>query len=179
MHPPQRDTPPAQADPFTISRTFYTTPERIWLAHADGSRFAGWWGPEGVQASDIELDFRPGGSCRYRLDSDNGATMWGRLDYHELHAPRRMLSTVLFTDEANNPAPHPFEPDWPRRVRSEVQLDELAPGESGRPRTRMTIRWTPIDPTEAERRTFDEGHEAMRLGWTGTLDKLERFLAQD
>ena len=33
------------------------------------------------------------------------------------------------------------------------------------------------ESTEAERKTFDEGHESMKNGWTGTLDRLTEYLA--
>jgi hypothetical protein len=41
------------------------------------------------------------------------------------------------------------------------------------------VRWTPHDSaTELERKTFEDGRDGMRQGWTGTLDQLAEFLAK-
>ena len=40
--------------------------------------------------------------------------------------------------------------------------------------TTVTIRWSTIDATPEEQRTFDAGHDSMRMGWTGTFEQLER-----
>ena len=39
------------------------------------------------------------------------------------------------------------------------------------PRSRVWQAWT-----EPERRTFDEGRESMKQGWTGTFDQLAAHL---
>jgi uncharacterized protein YndB with AHSA1/START domain len=44
--------------------------------------------------------------------------------------------------------------------------------------TRFTVRWSPHNATEEERKTFDGGHDSMTKGWSGTLDQLESFLAK-
>jgi hypothetical protein len=44
-------------------------------------------------------------------------------------------------------------------------------------KTKLTIRWSPLNPTAEERQTFDTGHDSMRMGWTGSLDQLEAYLA--
>ena len=41
----------------------------------------------------------------------------------------------------------------------------------------VTIRWSPIDPTPAERDAFDGSTDSMQQGWTGTLDQLAAYLA--
>jgi len=45
-------------------------------------------------------------------------------------------------------------------------------------KTLLTIEWIPLNATDAERKTFDEGHESMKGGWTGTLDQLTEYLAK-
>ena len=45
-------------------------------------------------------------------------------------------------------------------------------------KTKLTIRWSPLNPTAEEQQTFDAGHDSMRMGWTGSLDQLEAHLAQ-
>jgi uncharacterized protein YndB with AHSA1/START domain len=43
--------------------------------------------------------------------------------------------------------------------------------------TRLTIKWLPIDPTDAERATFEAGRAGMTQGWSGTFEQLEAYLA--
>jgi uncharacterized protein YndB with AHSA1/START domain len=45
-------------------------------------------------------------------------------------------------------------------------------------KTKFTVRWSPHNATEEERKTFDGGHDSMRGGWTGTLDMLDAYLAK-
>jgi uncharacterized protein YndB with AHSA1/START domain len=45
-------------------------------------------------------------------------------------------------------------------------------------KTRVTIRWSALNPTEAERKTFDSSHAGMNQGWTGTFEQLAEYLAQ-
>jgi hypothetical protein len=44
--------------------------------------------------------------------------------------------------------------------------------------TLLTVRWLPWNASELERKTFDESHDSMRGGWTGTLDRLAEYLAE-
>jgi hypothetical protein len=42
----------------------------------------------------------------------------------------------------------------------------------------LTILWLPLNATELERKTFNDGHESMKNGWGGSLDRLEEYLAK-
>ena len=45
-------------------------------------------------------------------------------------------------------------------------------------KTTVTARWIPVDATETERKTFEEGRDSMKAGWTGTFDRLDDYLAR-
>jgi uncharacterized protein YndB with AHSA1/START domain len=45
-------------------------------------------------------------------------------------------------------------------------------------KTTVTVIWIPVDATESERKTFEEGRESMNAGWSGTFDRLDDYLAQ-
>ena len=45
-------------------------------------------------------------------------------------------------------------------------------------KTKLAIRWSPLNPTDEERKTFDSSHEGMKQGWTGTFDQLAAYLAK-
>jgi uncharacterized protein YndB with AHSA1/START domain len=43
-------------------------------------------------------------------------------------------------------------------------------------KTTMTLNGVPINATEEERRTFQEGRGSMQQGFKGTLDQLDAYL---
>ena len=61
---------------------------------------------------------------------------------------------------------------WPLEMLSTFTLDEHAD------KTTATVRCSPLNATEAERKTFEAGHEGMKQGWTGTFDPLAAYLAK-
>jgi hypothetical protein len=38
------------------------------------------------------------------------------------------------------------------------------------------VRWSPLNTTEEEQKTFDAGHASMTGGWSGTMENLENYL---
>ena len=44
-------------------------------------------------------------------------------------------------------------------------------------KTTLTLRGVPINATEEERKTFEDGHKSMQQGFKGTLDQLDDYLA--
>jgi len=67
---------------------------------------------------------------------------------------------------------NPFSPTWPLELLSTITF--TAHGA----KTTVTVRWTTLNPTEVEAKTFKDGHDSMRQGWTGTLDQLGDYLAK-
>src|SRR5688500_12877675 len=130
-----------------------------------------WFGPKGFTLVVATLDFRPGGVFHYCLRSDAGQEMWGKFVYREIVPPERIVWVHSFADEKGTVTTHPMSPTWPREMLSTATLTER----DGR--TTVTIRWAPINPTEAERQTFDTNLDGMRMGWTGTFEQLDEYLA--
>jgi uncharacterized protein YndB with AHSA1/START domain len=50
--------------------------------------------------------------------------------------------------------------------------------EQGKDKTKVTVRWTPHEASEIERKTFDEGRASMQQGWGGTFDQFAGYLAK-
>ena len=65
-----------------------------------------------------------------------------------------------------------MSPDWPWRTLTEVTFEEKD-GE-----TTVTVHWTPMDPTDKQRQTFEDGRKSMEGGWGGTFDQLGGYLAR-
>ena len=62
-------------------------------------------------------------------------------------------------------------PTWPLEMLSIFTFEDVPGG-----KTKFTVRWSPHNATDEERKTFDAGHDSMRQGWGGTLDKLEAYV---
>ncbi len=60
---------------------------------------------------------------------------------------------------------------WALLMRTEVDFADADGG------TRVTVTWTPVDPTDEELTTFKGMFASMSGGWTGSFDVLEAFLA--
>jgi uncharacterized protein YndB with AHSA1/START domain len=62
---------------------------------------------------------------------------------------------------------------WPLEMMSIFTFED-APGG----KTKFTVRWAPHNATADEIKTFDEGRDSMTMGWSGTMDQLEGYLAK-
>jgi uncharacterized protein YndB with AHSA1/START domain len=161
---------PADRD-FVISRAFDAPRELVWKALTDPERMKHWWGPKGFTVRVATMDLRPGGTYHYCLRSPDGHDMWGKFAYREIVPPEQIVFVNSFSDEKGGLTRHPMSPTWPQETLSTFTLA----GHEGK--TTLTIRWAPLNATEAERKTFDDGRKGMQQGWTGTLDQLADYLA--
>jgi uncharacterized protein YndB with AHSA1/START domain len=158
---------------FVISRTFDAPRDLVWKAFTEPARMKQWWGPKGFTVIASKMDLRPGGTYHYGMKAPDGSDMWGKFVYREVAAPERMVFINSFSDEAGGIARHPMAPSWPLEMLSVFTFEE-APGG----KTKFTIRWSPHNATEEERKTFDSSHDSMRQGWGGTLEQLTAYLAK-
>jgi uncharacterized protein YndB with AHSA1/START domain len=163
---------PAATDQFTTSRTFDAPRAVVWAAWTQRDQLMQWFGPKGFTMPAATLDFRPGGTFHYGLRSPDGKSLWGKFVYREIVAPERIILVNSFSDEHGGLTRHPFSETWPMELLSTTTLAE----HSGK--TTVTLQWAPLNPTEAERKTFDAGHDSMRMGWAGTFDQLAEYLAK-
>ncbi|MGB8354063.1 MAG: SRPBCC domain-containing protein [Chthoniobacteraceae bacterium] len=166
-------TDPAQ-QPFLISRTFNAPREQVWRAWTDCERMKEWFGPKGFTITVARMDFRPGGTYLYCMRSADGPEMWGKFVYREIVAPELIVLVNSFSDAAGNFTRHPMVSTWPLEMLSKFTL-----AEDDANRTTVTVEWIPANATEEERKTFDTMHEGMKMGWTGTFDQLEEYLAKN
>ena len=158
--------------PFFISRTFDAPRDLVWKGWTERARLMQWFGPKGFTMPAARLDFRPGGIFHYCLCSQDGEEMWGKFVYREIVAPERIVLVNSFSDEEGNITRHPFSPTWPLEMLSTTTLVE----EGGK--TKLTIEWSPLNPTDEELKTFESSHDGMKQGWKGTFDQLADYLAK-
>jgi hypothetical protein len=43
-------------------------------------------------------------------------------------------------------------------------------------KTKPTIEWAPLNPTDEELKTFEGAHDGMKQGWSGTFEQLAGYL---
>ncbi len=171
MAPTNNLTEKSKEPVFTISRTFDAPRELVWKVWTDTEHLKHWWGPKGAEILDAKLDLRPGGIFHYRMRYA-GRDIWGKFVFREIKPFEKMVWVNSFSDEKAGVTRHPFGPTWPLEMLTTLTFTE----EKGK--TTLTIHWTPLSPTEIERKTFEAGHGSMRQGWTGTFDQLTDYLAK-
>jgi len=162
-----------QGREFVTARTLDAPRERVWQALTEPQRMHEWWPPKGFTMIAAKLDLRPGGTFHCGMRSVEGYKMWGRFVYREVAPAERLLFINSFSNEAGDVTRHPIVPTWPLEMLTTVELEDEADG-----KTRLTVRSSPHNATETERKTFDSSHVAMQAGWASTLDQLAAYLAR-
>jgi uncharacterized protein YndB with AHSA1/START domain len=97
--------------------------------------------------------------------------VWAKFVYREIVAPERLVWVHSFSDEAGGLTRHPLSAAWPLELLTTVTFDD-APGG----RTNVTIRWSPLNATADENKTFDAARDSMTQGWSGTFERLAAYL---
>ena len=157
--------------PFEITRVVDAPRDRVWKAWTEAERLKQWWGPKGFKVHTCKVDLRPGGVFHYGMTTPEGKDMWGRFTYREIKAPERLVFIVSFSDPKGGVTRHPWSPNWPLQILSNVEFEQLEPR-----RTKVTVTWLPHEASETERKSFEEGRESMKQGWGGTLDQFTGYL---
>ena len=156
---------------FVISRVLNAPRDLVWKCFTDPERMKQWWGPKGVKILKSHMDLRVGGTYHYGMQQPDGTVMWGRQIYREITPPQRLVLINSFSDEAGGLGRHPLAPTWPIEMMSVFTFEDQPGG-----KTKFTVRWSPHNATEEEKKTFDAGHASMTGGWSGSLDVLENYL---
>ncbi len=160
----------ARSAPFVISRTFQAPRALVWKVWTERDHLVRWFGPKGGTIAQGTLDLRPGGVFHYGMHY-SGKELWGRWIFKEVVAPEKLVWINSFSNPHGGIERHPFAPQWPAEMMTTVLFTEVGAA------TRIDLEWYPLNPTTEEQKTFDGGHDSMRMGWTGTFDQLETHLS--
>jgi uncharacterized protein YndB with AHSA1/START domain len=164
----------ANPDEFVISRVFNAPRELVYKAWTEKERLMEWFGPKGVTMSKATMDLRPGGVFHYCMKTPDGREMWGKWVFREVVPGERLVLVSSFSDEKGGLTRHPMAPQWPLETLSSTTFEPHAGIGGG---TVLTIRWSPLNATEAERAAFRAGFNGMNKGWGGTFEQLEAYLS--
>jgi uncharacterized protein YndB with AHSA1/START domain len=138
---------------LVIERVFKTSPEKVFKAWTDPAILVRWWGPEGFETPNCDLDVRPGGAWRSTMVSPDGKPHTVSGVYREISPPQRLVMTWG------------WENDGKRGHETEVELT-FEPVATG---TRMRLVQRVFETVESR-----NGHEE---GWTSSFNDLERLFA--
>lgn len=103
----------------------------------------------------------------------SGAEMWGLVTYQEIEKPARLVYIQQFSDKDRGLGVHPMAPTWPKRMLTTVHFQDFGP------KTLISLYWSPIEPSQAERETFAKGMDGMKGGWGGSFERLEALLEEN
>jgi uncharacterized protein YndB with AHSA1/START domain len=156
---------------FAIHRVLDAPRERVWEALTTPAEMEQWWTPQNFTMIAMNMDFRPGGFFHMGMQSGEGYKMWGKFVYQEIVPPEMLVFINSFSNKDGDITRHPIVPTWPRETKISVYLREEGDG-----KTRLNVRWTPHNATEAEQKTFDVSHVGMQATWGGTFDRLAAYL---
>ncbi|MGA2583589.1 MAG: SRPBCC domain-containing protein [Tepidisphaeraceae bacterium] len=157
---------------FVISRVFDAPRDLVFSAWTEPNRLAQWFGPKGCTIRVAKMEMRPGGVLHSCMKTPDGREMWGKWVIREVVPPRRLVFVNSFSNEEGGMTRHPLSPTWPLQMLTTVTFVE----QDGK--TEITLRWIPINSTDVENKTFDAGRDSMNMGWGGTFDQLDAYLAQ-
>jgi uncharacterized protein YndB with AHSA1/START domain len=139
---------------LALARSYPVPPEKVWRAWTDRQAIKQWWGPGGNEpVSLVELDVRVGGRFRIVFGGPDGKAHECAGVYQEVVPNRRLVFTWC----------------WPNSTPERVSV--------------VTIEFKGVggktDLTFKHEQLFDEkARDDHQRGWTGLLDKLERFLQE-
>jgi uncharacterized protein YndB with AHSA1/START domain len=161
----------AKTNDFVTSRLFDAPRDLVWRCFTEPERMMAWFGPKGSVVVAAKMDLRVGGTYHGAMRDELGRIMWAKFVYREITAPERLVWVHSFSDEAGGLTRHPLSPSWPLELLTTVIFAEEPGG-----KTRVTLRWAPINATPEEQKTFDAAHQGMRGGWSGSFDRLAAYL---
>ena len=159
-------------DTFRISRTFNAPRSLLWKVYTEREHLMQWFGPKGFTMPKADLDFRKGGTFLYCLRTPDGQDMWGKWVFRDIVEPEKLEVITSFSDPQGGITRHPMSPDWPRETLGITTFEET----NGK--TTVTVNWEVFNGTELERKVFADNQPGMQMGWTGTFEQLEAYLAK-
>ena len=137
---------------LSLTRHYPVAPEKVWRAWTDAQAVSQWWGPgPGEPVSAAELDVRVGGKFRIVFGGPDGKAHECAGIYKEVVPYRKLVFTW----------------SWPNTTPERISVVTIV-FKDLRGKTELVFTHEEL---------FDEKvRDDHQRGWSGTLDKLERFL---
>lgn len=147
---------------LVMERFFNAPPELVYAMYTEPQHIKNWWGPNGWETENLQMDVRPGGIWHYCMRSEDGHEAWGKALYEKVEKPHLLVYTDKFSDEEGNDA---------QGFPTMKIIDEFVEEENGT----LIVSRTVFESEEDLRKVTDMG--AVE-GMTETFDRLEQYLGQ-
>lgn len=153
---------------LVLERVFDAPRELVFEAYSKAEHLKKWFGTKGWPLTVCNIDFRPGGVWHYCMKCVDesqpyfGQESWGKVIFHEIIEPERIVYTDMFSDAEGN-----------------VNKDM--------PETRITLEFIDLDGktkliSRAQYKTKEELQSILDMGAiegaTQTWEQLAEFLAE-
>ncbi len=86
------------AEVLRLSRRFKATREAVFRAFTDPVELAKWFGPEGMNVDNVQIDLRPGGAYSMVFNEADGGIHGLSGVYREISPPERLVMTLVWDD---------------------------------------------------------------------------------
>jgi uncharacterized protein YndB with AHSA1/START domain len=156
---------------FVVTGVFDAPREKVWRCFTEPERMKEWFGPKGSTVVESNMDFRVGGTYHGALRAGDGPVMWAKFVYRDIVPPQQLVWVHSFSDAAGGLTRHPLSSTWPLQLVTTVTFEDL-----GAAKTKVTLRWSPLDATSEEQKTFEAAHDSCRTGWSGSFEQLKAYL---
>src|SRR5438034_1369863 len=132
-------------EPTILTRDYEAPRQLVFDAWTKVEHLKNWMFPfKGFQCEYVSADIRPGGASLQKMIAPNGFEMWLLTKYEEINPPGSLVFRQYNSNEAGDILPNPQMPNWPKEMRTTVELEEI------RGKTRLRLIWQPVDPTQEE-----------------------------
>ncbi len=139
---------------LTLTRSYPVAPEKVWRAWTDPQAVKKWWGPGNNEPVSLaELDLRVGGRFRIVFGGPDGKAHECAGIYREVVPNRKLVFTWT----------------WPNSTPERESLVTVTLRSAGKGTELVFLHEQFVD---------EKVRDDHKRGWSGALDKLERYLAQ-
>lgn len=161
----------ADKNEFVIERVFNAPQELVYKMWADPAHLQKWFGPKGSDVKSFQQDFRVGGICHASMSAGNGPLMWSKWTYTAIEPVSELAWVQSFSDEKGGITRHPMSATWPLEMLTTVYF-----AAEGKDKTKITLKWLPVNASSEEIDTFTKSFDGMNAGWGGSFERLDDYL---
>jgi uncharacterized protein YndB with AHSA1/START domain len=155
--------------PWVVSRMFDAPVEEVWRAFTDPERITRWWGPKDFTAPFAKMDLRVGGKYTMAMRGPDGKDYWSTGIYKEIIPHRKIVLIDSFADKDGNVVPATYygmSSSFPLGMEITLTFEEFEG------KTKFTLRYSDVGMMD------EKDLEAMKQGWSESLDKLQDILGK-
>jgi len=160
------------AHEFVIQRELNANAETLWKMFTTPDLMAKWYGPKEVRTGHCDLNFKRGGHYHFSMIAADQSESWGKVYYVDIVKNTRLIYINTFSNAKGEITRHPMVPIMPAELLTIINFIPVSDG-----KTNIEIKWNPINASIEEVNFFNQTHESFKMGWSGSLDRLEELLS--